>query len=86
MKRWLEKLYLINILSLTIYYSLTLFIQPQMLASNSNRWLKVEIGIIGTASQDILSSALDQAKGDEYQGIIIQLDTPGEVLKPPEKW
>jgi membrane-bound serine protease (ClpP class) len=46
----------------------------------AERWLAVEIGIIGTASDGILKSAMKQVKDDGFQGLVIQLDTPGGSL------
>jgi membrane-bound serine protease (ClpP class) len=46
-----------------------------------NSWLKVKIGIIGTASEDILHSAIEEAKSKKFNGIIIELDTPGGALE-----
>lgn len=43
-------------------------------------WLQVDIGIIGAASEDILKSALDQAKREDRPGLVIRLDTPGGAL------
>lgn len=43
-------------------------------------WLKAEIGIIGTASADILESALKEVTKNKHAGLIIQLDTPGGAL------
>ena len=43
-------------------------------------WLVVDIGIIGTASDDILTSAMDSISKRRLAGLIIQLDTPGGAL------
>jgi membrane-bound serine protease (ClpP class) len=47
----------------------------------SGSWLEVEIGIIGTASADILETALREVKDNNYAGLIIVLDTPGGALE-----
>lgn len=44
-------------------------------------WLRVDIGIIGVASHDILQDALKTAQEKNYQGIFIALDTPGGALE-----
>lgn len=49
-------------------------------AKSSENWTLVELGIIGTASDDILSSAMDQVRNRNHAGLIIQLDTPGGAL------
>lgn len=54
-----------------------LFLASPSLASN---WLVVEIGIIGTSSEDILNSSLDLAYKKQYDGLVVQLDTPGGAL------
>ncbi len=48
--------------------------------ASMNRWLKVSIGIIGTASDDILKAALDRVTKDAFDGLVIVLDTPGGSL------
>jgi membrane-bound serine protease (ClpP class) len=50
-------------------------------ANPVENWLIVEIGIIGTASEDILEQALEQARDTNRSGVIIQLDTPGGALE-----
>ena len=47
----------------------------------NSSWLIVEIGIIGTASNDILNSAMDKVRKDGLAGLIIELDTPGGALE-----
>ena len=44
-------------------------------------WLHVEIGIIGTASNDILNGAMEQVRKDGLAGLVIELDTPGGALE-----
>ena len=56
---------------------------PQLQADskkNSHTWLEVEIGIIGTASVEILNNAMAQVSKLGYSGLIIKLDTPGGAL------
>ncbi|MBF0441399.1 MAG: nodulation protein NfeD [Oligoflexales bacterium] len=43
-------------------------------------WLKVSIGIIGTASDDILFEAISEVKNKGYSGLLVILDTPGGSL------
>ena len=43
-------------------------------------WTTVDIGVIGTASQDILHEALEQVRRDGAVGLFIRLDTPGGAL------
>ncbi len=49
--------------------------------SSDERWLQVDIGIIGTASDEILQNALRSVKSDSYNGLLIVLDTPGGALE-----
>jgi len=54
----------------------TEFYQP------SNRaWLQVDIGIIGTASDEILQNAMQLVEKNGYYGLLIALDTPGGALE-----
>jgi membrane-bound serine protease (ClpP class) len=55
---------------------------PRLLAEApaAPAWLEVEIGEISTASDDILETALQEAKAKSYAGLIIRLDTPGGAL------
>jgi len=46
----------------------------------SEKWLEVEIGIIGTASDDILKSAIDRVEKEKLSGLLVILDTPGGAL------
>lgn len=49
-------------------------------APSRPEWLEVEIGIIGTASEDILGAALKSAQDGGMSGLLIRLDTPGGAL------
>lgn len=44
-------------------------------------WLRVEIGIIGAASADILETSMQRVQEEGYQGLLIVLDTPGGALE-----
>ncbi len=44
-------------------------------------WLEVKIGIIGTASEDILNAAMEEVRKEGYAGLVIALDTPGGALE-----
>lgn len=44
-------------------------------------WLEVKIGIIGTASEDILNAAMEEVSKNKYAGLVIVLDTPGGALE-----
>jgi membrane-bound serine protease (ClpP class) len=48
--------------------------------SGKGAWLRVPIGIIGPASEDILDAALDHAQEHGYSGVVVALDTPGGAL------
>lgn len=61
-----------------IFYCLLLFVSKSLYAKSS--WLEVDISIIGTASQDILTEALSQASNLGAEGILLKLDTPGGAL------
>ena len=49
-------------------------------AAQRNSWLILDIGTIGAASADMLASALKQTEEAGFEGLIIQLDTPGGTL------
>ena len=57
----------------------TLLITPAT-SAEENSWLTVEIGIIGTASADILDSAINEVEENGHDGLVIILDTPGGAL------
>ena len=48
---------------------------------SSGSWLEVDIGIIGTASNDILETAMEEVSKNGYRGLFIKLDTPGGSLE-----
>lgn len=67
-------------------FSMLFFLLPFPLRADDAQaekatWLRVDIGIIGVASEDILQDALRTAEKNHYQGIIIALDTPGGALE-----
>jgi membrane-bound serine protease (ClpP class) len=43
-------------------------------------WLQVDIGTIGAASEDILKTAIEEAKRRDCAGLVVRLDTPGGAL------
>ena len=45
-----------------------------------SKWLVAEIDTIGTASADILEAALEEVTSGGYQGLVMELDTPGGAL------
>ena len=45
-----------------------------------SKWLVAEIDTIGTASADILEAALEEVTAGGYQGLVMELDTPGGAL------
>jgi len=49
--------------------------------ANENSWLEIEIGIVGPASSDILSGAINNVRKSGFRGMIIKLDTPGGQLE-----
>lgn len=60
--------------------ALTFFSSMSMAKSNL-KWMQVDIGIIGTASQEVLTNALGAAEELECAGLLIKLDTPGGSLE-----
>ena len=44
-------------------------------------WLKLDVGIIGPATPEMVERALQEVTANGYQGLIIQLDTPGGELQ-----
>lgn len=55
-------------------------LSAQTAVSQKNTWLILEIGTIGTASAEMLSSAIERVETEQFEGLIIQLDTPGGTL------
>ena len=55
-------------------------LSPWLKASEA-KWLEVEMGIIGSSSNEILQSALHRAKEESFDGLLIVLDTPGGALE-----
>ncbi len=78
----MKKFYAIFILFIGLVYQ---FLGPLGYSQNpgnpSQSWLTVDIGIIGAASDDILSHAIEQVKNENHDGLIIKLDTPGGALE-----
>lgn len=50
-------------------------------AETKGAWLEVDVGIIGVASEDILTSAMEKVKAEGHAGLIVKLDTPGGALE-----
>lgn len=50
-------------------------------AEGATQWLKLQLGIIGPAAVEMLERATDIATAEGYQGVIVQLDTPGGALE-----
>jgi membrane-bound serine protease (ClpP class) len=48
--------------------------------SSEQKWLSVEIGIIGVASNSILEDAMKMVGQGKFTGLLIKLDTPGGSL------
>ncbi len=64
----------LGILFFWLFYYSTSYAAP-------GKWLRVEIGMIGTASQDILQSCFDHVEKDHYEGLLIVLNTAGGSLE-----
>lgn len=54
--------------------------QVEVYVAENRAWLQVEIGIIGTASDDILQRSMAMVREKGYYGLLIELDTPGGAL------
>ena len=54
-----------------------------MLLSNkpSTVWLKLDVGVIGPATPEMVERALQEVGDNGYRGLVIQLDTPGGELQ-----
>jgi membrane-bound serine protease (ClpP class) len=63
--------------------SLCLLFFPNLVnaETSANRWLEVQIGIISSASEDILQSAIHQVESEKRAGLLLTLDTPGGSLE-----
>lgn len=69
-----------NVLGL-IFSLLVLLPTASFSLTSSLTWLEVDIGIIGTASDDILEDAIEEVKENGYGGLFIKMDTPGGSLE-----
>lgn len=49
-------------------------------AEGATQWLKLQLGIIGPAAVEMLERATEIVTTEGYQGVIVQLDTPGGAL------
>jgi len=49
--------------------------------ASTGTWLVVDIGIIGTSSEDILNQAMAEASEIKADGIVVRLDTAGGALE-----
>lgn len=74
-----------SFINLIISFLFFNFSQSLFSDEKENKWLKVEIGIIGSASENILDSALKNVSEKNYAGLIIVLDTPGGQLDSTRK-
>jgi membrane-bound serine protease (ClpP class) len=54
--------------------------EPSAAPRPTPSWVTVDIGIIGPASEDVLSSAMKMVKERNAQGLVVRLDTPGGAL------
>ena len=57
---------------------LAIFSSPLL---GGNTWLRMQMGIISPAPVAMLQDAIKEAEAASYQGIIVQLDTPGGSLQ-----
>ena len=48
-------------------------------------WLELSVGIISTATVEMLARAVEIVKEENYQGLLIKLDTPGGALEATRK-
>ena len=58
-----------------------LAVSSRYLRADTGSWLVVKIGLVGAASADILSSAVDDVAEKGMVGLLVELDTPGGSLE-----
>ncbi len=54
-------------------------------ANKAPTWLELSVGIISTATVEMLAGAVALATAENYQGLLIKLDTPGGALEATRK-
>lgn len=66
---------------LAILFVLPLLIGATEPQPTAGPWLELDVGTIGTASEDVLKSAMAQVRDQQLAGLVIRLDTPGGALE-----
>ncbi len=57
----------------------------QARADKTPIWLELSVGIISTATVEMLTRAVETVTTENYQGLLIKLDTPGGALEATRK-
>lgn len=70
-----------------ILLSLCLFVSVRagQATDKTPTWLELSVGIISTATVEMLESAIETVTQENYQGLLIKLDTPGGALEATRK-
>lgn len=68
-------------------FTLCFFVSVQAghAAPKTPTWLELSVGIIGTATVEMLERAVAIVTTENYQGLLIRLDTPGGALEATRK-
>ena len=69
------------LLSLCLFVS----VSANQAADKTPTWLQLSVGIISTATVEMLTRAIETVKTENYQGLLIKLDTPGGALEATRK-
>ena len=67
--------------SLLVFFS----VRSGQAADKTPTWLELSVGIISTATVEMLERAVETVKTENYQGLLIKLDTPGGALEATRK-
>ena len=70
-----------------VLLSLCIFVSGRAGHANDKTpmWLELSMGIISTATVEMLARAVEIVKTENYQGLLIKLDTPGGALEATRK-
>lgn len=81
-QKWI---WFLGVFSFLLILRTGLLISEDKASKQPEKWLTVEIGIIGPSSEDILESAMHEVTVKKYDGLLIVLDTPGGSLESTRK-
>ena len=77
----LSMMFRVFLLSLCLFIS----VRSGNAADKTPTWLELSVGIISTATVEMLARAVEIVTTENYQGLLIKLDTPGGALEATRK-